>query len=186
MPSAARSRPPKEIYMRAPTILLLAASAPLLACGNGPANGTTTEPTSSVSSPDVVTNVSVPIDLLVFVPCANGGAGELVELSGDLHMLSTFTINGNNVSGLFHDQPQGVDGVGLVTGDKYQGTGVTESEFKASLQNGQFETTFVNNFRIIGQGPGNNFLIHENTHVTFNAKGTLTSIHDNFNGVECK
>src|SRR6266567_741998 len=76
------------------------------------------------------------INLTVFVPCAAGGAGELVDLSGPLHTLITFTINGNNV-------------------------------------------------RIIGQGPGNNLLVHENAHITINANGTVTVFHDNFS-VDCK
>jgi len=119
------------------------------------------------------------------VPCANGGAGEPVALSGDLHILFTFTINGNNVSLKSHFQPQGVTGVGLTTGDKYQATGVTQDHFKASLQNGQFEMTFVNNFRIIGQGPGNNFLVHITTHLTGNANGVVTASVDNFS-LDCK
>src|SRR5213082_3095488 len=90
------------------------------------------------------------IDLTVFVPCAAGGAGELVDLSGPLHTLITFTINGNNVSGKTHFQPQGISGTGETTGDKYQATGVTQESFKGSFQNGQFGDTFVNNFRIIG------------------------------------
>src|SRR5256885_3421496 len=125
------------------------------------------------------------INLTVFVPCAAGGAGELVDLSGPLHTLITLTINGNNVSGTAHFQPQGIVGTGETTGDKYQATGVTkDSSFKRSFQNGQFNQTFVNNFRIIGQGPGNNFLVHEEAHVTFNANGTLTVVHDNLS-VEC-
>lgn len=28
--------------------------------------------------------------------------------------------------------------------------------------------------------PGNNFMVHENFHVTVNANGTVTSVHDNF------
>lgn len=121
----------------------------------------------------------------VFVPCANGGVGELVELSGPLHTLITYTINGNNVSGKFHFQPQGVSGVGLTTGDKYQATGVTQESFKDSLQNGQYQSSYINNFRIIGQGPDNNFLVHENSHITINANGDVTVTHDNFSS-ECK
>jgi hypothetical protein len=60
--------------------------------------------------------------------------------------------------------------------------GVTSHEFNINV--GQQET-FINNFRIIGQGPGNNFLVHENSHVTINANGVITSFHDNFT-VECK
>src|SRR5205814_6227317 len=126
------------------------------------------------------------IDLTVFVPCAAGGAGELVDLSGPLHTLITFTINGNNVSGTAHFQPQGLSGTGETTGEKYQATGVTKaSSFKGSFQNGQFTQTYVNNFRIIGQGSGNNFLVHEVLHVTFNANGTVTVFHDNFS-IDCK
>src|SRR5258708_23222840 len=89
------------------------------------------------------------INLTVFVPCAAGGAGELVDLSGPLHTLITLTINGNNVSGTAHFQPQGLSGTGETTGDKYQATGVTkDSSFKASFQNGHANQTFLNNFRI--------------------------------------
>src|SRR5207244_8527909 len=87
------------------------------------------------------------INLTVFVPCAVGGAGELVDLSGPLHTLITLTINGNNVSGTAHFQPQGLSGTGETTGDKYQATGVTKhSSFKATLQNGEANHTYVNNF----------------------------------------
>ena len=120
------------------------------------------------------------INLTVFVPCAAGGAGELVDLSGPLHTLITFTINGNNVSGTAHFQPQGLSGTGETTGDKYQATGVTkDTSFKVSFQNRQAQQTFVNNFRIIGTGPGNNFLVHEETHITINANGIVTVVHDN-------
>ena len=95
------------------------------------------------------------INLTVFVPCAAGGAGELVDLSGPLHTLITFTINANNVSGTAHFQPQGLSGTGETTGDKYQATGVTkDSSFKLSFQNGQANQTFVNNFRIMARVPG--------------------------------
>jgi hypothetical protein len=126
------------------------------------------------------------INLTVFVPCAAGGAGEIVDLTGPLHTLITFTINGNNVSGTAHFQPQGLSGAGETTGDKYQATGVTkDTSFKVSFQNGQAQQTFVNNFRIIGTGPGNNFLVHEEAHVTINADGALTVVHDNLS-VACK
>ena len=54
-----------------------------------------------------------------------------------------------------------------------------------SLQNGQATLTFVNNFRIIGQGSGNNFLVHETLHITVNADGTITVFHDNFS-IDCR
>jgi hypothetical protein len=127
----------------------------------------------------VTTNVIVPLSLDVFIPCAADGAGEMVHLEGDLHVLITFNINGNNVNGQSHFQPQGVSGTGLTTGDRYQATGITRDDFKGSLQNNQYKATFVNNFRIIGQGPGNNFLAHATTHIAINANGDVTAEVEN-------
>jgi hypothetical protein len=133
----------------------------------------------------VQVNDSTNISLSVFIPCAAGGVGEVVDLTGSLHSLVSFTENANNVSGYFHFQPQGVGGTGETTGAQYNGTGVTQQSFSTSLQNGQANLTYVNNFRIIGQGPGNNFLLHETLHITFNADGTVTVFHDNFS-FDCK
>jgi len=124
-----------------------------------------------------------PIDLPVFVPCANGGAGEEVALTGTIHDL--FHIASDGRGGFHvktHDNPQGVVGTGLSTGAKYQGTGVTQSQFH--LKVGE-QITEINNFRIIGQGPGNNATVHNNFHVTVNANGVVTSSHDHFT-VQCK
>jgi hypothetical protein len=141
-------------------------------------------PTSALAAADTFTvSQSFPIDIVVFVSCANGGAGELVELTGSLHETFHVTFDGR---GGFHisviDNPQGISGTGLTTGAKYQGTGETRDGFNGVVG---FEETFVNNFKIIGQGPGNNFLVHDNLHITVNANGTLTVSIDNFS-VECK
>jgi hypothetical protein len=134
---------------------------------------------------DVTTNDETDIFLTVYIPCAAGGIGEVVDLNGPLHTLISFTVSNNSVSGKFHFQPQGISGVGEVSGVKYQATGITDETFKTSLQNGQANLTFVNNFRIIGQGSANNFLLHETFHFTVNADGTTIVLHDNFT-VDCK
>jgi hypothetical protein len=125
----------------------------------------------------VTVNEKIPLDLLVNVPCANGGLGEDVQLNGMLHELISFEINGNTASGKAHFQPQGVSGVGLTTGAKYRGTGVTQERFKEPVASDGSASTFsfVNNFRIIGQGPGNNLLFHDVVHVTVNANGDVTA-----------
>ena len=128
-------------------------------------------------------NVRVPVDIFVFVPCAAGGAGEFVDLTGTLHILFVTTIDSKGgFHSKFHFQPQGITGTGFTTGAKYQGTGVTQGTFNGKIG---FVNSFVNNFKIIGQGPGNNFMIHENFHITVNAKGKLTVVVDNFS-VKCK
>jgi hypothetical protein len=130
-------------------------------------------------------NEKTNVFISVFVPCAAGGTGEVVDLSGDLHTLISFTLNGHNVTGRFHFQPQGISGTGETTGDKYQATGVTQETFKSSLQNGQANFTYVNNFRIVGQGPGNNYLVHETLHLNIRSDGTATVFFDNLR-IDCK
>ena len=118
-------------------------------------------------------NVKIPIELLQFVPCANGGQGEVVELTGNLHVLFQFAISSSGqVTLRDHSNPQGVVGTGLSTGDRYRGTGVTQSHDRVGQVGESF--TFVNNFRIIGRGRGSNFTVHETFHVTVNANGRLT------------
>lgn len=129
-------------------------------------------------------SIKVPTDLYVDVPCALGGQGEELFLTGNLHIQSHVTIDPN---GVFHYedhyQPQGISGKGLVSGARYQATGVTRSSGK--FGGIPYTYTYVNNFRMIGQGPGNNYLVHENVHITINANGELTAEVDNWS-VDCK
>jgi len=59
-----------------------------------------------------VTNITFPVDVFEFVPCAAGGAGEVVELTGDIHDVARTTINGNHFSMTFHENVQGLTGTG--------------------------------------------------------------------------
>jgi hypothetical protein len=133
----------------------------------------------------ITTNDFVPFAQAVFVPCANGGAGETVLISGTLHVQNHITINDNRVSLKVHFQPQGGTGVGLTTGDSYQATGVTQEHDSLPLIDGAANFTFVNNFKIIGTGPNNNLLVHQTVHVTIDANGFVTTVVDNLT-VECR
>jgi hypothetical protein len=138
---------------------------------------------STATLAEVITNDRIPFADSVFVPCANGGAGEWVDLSGTLHVVFHVTVDSDSgYHAKSHSQPQGVTGIGSITGAKYQGTGVTQDQFNGKVGS---EYTFVNNFRIIGQGPGNNATVHQNVHVTVNANGEVTANVDNFRA-ECK
>jgi len=132
----------------------------------------------------ITTNDFVPFAQINLVPCANGGAGELVLLQGTLHIQQHITINNNRATIKSHFQPQGADGVGLTTGDSYTAVGVTQEVDTIALTGGATEFTFVNNFRLIGQGPDNNLQVHQLVHVTINANGTVTNVIDN-SSVEC-
>jgi hypothetical protein len=166
-------------------LLLLAPIAVLLACESTPVApdaGANLAPSFAASG--FTDNFIVPIDFSLFIPCANGGLGEEVELTGNLHVVVHVTV-ASNANFLFkeHFQPQGVSGTGAVTGDTYHATGVTQDH----THNGRVGVTFtfVNNFRIIGQKAGNNFLAHQVIHVTVNANGTVTTVFDKLRA-DCK
>ena len=131
------------------------------------------------------TSEVVPVTIQAFVPCANGGAGEVVEVSGNLHQVFTFVTDATGgITVRSHFQPQGLSGVGLTTGDKYQATGVTQFTDRLGTPL-PVVSTFVNNFRFIGSGPDNNLLVHEEGHLTVDANGVVTVSVDKLS-VECR
>jgi hypothetical protein len=129
----------------------------------------------------VTTNTTVQIDTSVLVPCT----GDWVELQGPLHIVSSTTVNGNRISGQLDTQPAGVYGNDLTTGAAYRGTGETDYRFSNDLTNGQAVETFVNNFKIVGAGTAPNYLVHENTHLTISADGSVTAVVDNLS-INCR
>jgi len=120
----------------------------------------------------ITTNEFVPFAQAAFVPCADGGAGEVVLVEGTLHVQNHLTINNNRLSLKVHFQPQGAVGTGTVTGDKYQATGVTQEQDSTGII-GASEFSFINNFRIIGAGPDNNLLVHQVIEITIDANNII-------------
>jgi hypothetical protein len=130
----------------------------------------------------VTTNIMIPVQSIVtpqFVPCANNGNGEFLDFSGTLHILALTTLdNSGGAHVKLQFQPQGVIATGQTTGDIWHGTGLTIA-FVANTHVGS-ETSFVNNFRLIGPGSTVNFIVHEVMHITVNPDGTVTASFDNF------
>ena len=121
------------------------------------------------------TNIQIPFASTVLVTCANGGAGELVDITGTLHVVQHGTVADNGSHGGFaHSQLQWAKGVGQSTGDVYQTGGVTQIvEFDALGP--QMITTTADNVLLIGPGPGNNRRVHMTIHLTVNANGEVTA-----------
>lgn len=161
------------------TASVLLASLALAACAESATAPSDVTPAFAATTSTI--SVIDPLALTVFVPCALGGAGENVDLTGWLHVvIHTSVSNSGILHAKTHFQPQNLSGTGQVSGDGYRGVGVTQDN--VSLHPGGFPVsfTFVNNFRMIGQGKGNNYQVHENAHVTVNANGDVTVDHSNF------
>lgn len=154
--------------------LVTALAVLALACQDAPTGPVVS--TESGLTGAAATSVKQPFVGLAFVPCAIDGAGEFVSLSGTLHVVTRITIDANGgFHGTAHFNPQGVKGVGLTSGDTYQGNGVTKTTTNIAGAGFPFTETFVNNFRIIGPGPDNNLLVHQTIHLTINANGDVTA-----------
>jgi hypothetical protein len=138
---------------------------------------------ASAGNAAVITNDETPVAYAGFVPCANGGAGEILSGTIQMRNLITSTVNDNNASDQFQVQLHG-SMVGAITGDTYRVTGVTRGMSRESLQNDGHALTYVNNFRLIGPGPGNNLLVHETAHVVMNGDDVVVQ-HDSLS-IDCK
>lgn len=105
--------------------------------------------------------------------------GEIVVLAGMLRIFTHITQNGNRFQVKEQFKPVRVTGVGLTNGVVYHAVGLTEDIITSSVTDFPAEETFINNFRIIGQGPADNYQVHQTIHVTINANGEVTASVDN-------
>lgn len=121
------------------------------------------------------TSEFVPFSTAVFVPCANGGGGETVQVDGTLHTVFPITETPNGLRVSVHENPQGVTGTGLTTGDTCHATGSFNSHLH--LAPGVTEN-FQRQFLLIGPGPDNNFTIHQTAHITITPNGDITTEFD--------
>lgn len=110
----------------------------------------------------------------VDVPCT----GDTITFTqGYLHDAFDLTINGNRFSLWFHDQPHNVKGTDT-SGRRYEAVGITREHDSGSLTGNQAQSTFVNNFYMVGKGGAPSYKVHETTHVTIRPDGTLSVFHD--------
>jgi hypothetical protein len=118
------------------------------------------------------TTEKIPFDVVL---APEEACGEAIHLSGTLLAQFTFTeTRSGNVEIGFHFNPQGITGVGLTSGATYHATGETlgTTTIKAT---GGISDTFVNNFKIIGEGSAPNLLETDVIHLTVNAEGVVTA-----------
>jgi hypothetical protein len=113
------------------------------------------------------------------------GCGDIISIDGEIQHVFHMTISDSGrlvLQDLFH--PQGLTGIGLLSGATYHAVGETKSITTVSADS-TFTFTEVNNFKIISAGTTANYVLHETLHLTFNAKGELTASTDNFS-LECR
>ena len=118
-----------------------------------------------------------------YVPCANGGSGELLTGTIEVHDLASETVNGNHAAWQFLFERRG-ELVGSITGDTYRLAGVEHGAYTQSLGSEHSTLTYVNRYRLVGPGPGNNLIVRETAHITLDAGENVVVQRDDFT-VDC-
>jgi len=123
--------------------------------------------------------VRVPVDSRLFLPCANGGTGEVVHFTGTILGVSSSSADG---AGGLHtvsvEVEQGVQGVGETTGRRYVEHFV--NLFLSGTGSGGFPlvSTQQEIYRVDSAGRGFDSLIRIRNHTTINANGETTVAFD--------
>lgn len=138
------------------------------------APGNTTVASGPVASLQAANTAnSVPVNSSYFVSCANGGAGEEVELSGKLNFVMQYTVNDNRYTLTYHVNPQGLSGTGLTSGEKFTASGGSQGTQSGSLSDDQFTYTFTEQLRIVSAG--SSLIVNYKFHVTATPEGQFTT-----------
>jgi len=120
-----------------------------------------------------------------FVPCANNGTGEVVDLNGTFNYMLIWNINGTGTGWTaqgIEQFRQHVVGVGETTGIQYQGVGSSNLTFKLYPPEGQVSTQ-VQNLTLVGGET--NYKMHWNLKFAISPDGNLLTFSvDNFR-VQC-
>jgi hypothetical protein len=109
---------------------------------------------------------------IVFNPCTAEG----VMLAGKILIV---VREDTDATGARHARTsirgQGVKGVGMSSGNRYEVGGVTPNETIFELGQGATTGTSLTSFHLISHGSGENFVLHLLFHFTISASGEVTS-----------
>jgi hypothetical protein len=117
------------------------------------------------------TNETIPFTSTLTNPCN----GDLVTFQGNMHATSHVTFDASGGYHLkTHVNYQNVSGRGIPSGNAYN-VRTTTNETVNDNDGPQFETTVIQNVKLITQGPALNYFLQIVFHVTVNANGQTTS-----------
>lgn len=133
---------------------------------------TVTSTDGSPSSANENTIHSVPFETTVYVPCANGGAGEYVELSGFINFIYQIQWNNNGFTMIYHDNVQRLTGVGASSGETFVATGGTNGTVMGSWVSDQWVGTTTSKVKVVGSNT--NFTVTYKDRITITRDGTVS------------
>jgi hypothetical protein len=144
---------------------VLAATAVLAAaCSSSDSVAPTATPASVRPTVNLVRTMSRPIDQYVWVSCGNGGAGEAVRVTGELHYEVQRT---QDASGVFHfnfkSATSGLTAVGLTSGTLFRGV-MTEHITSRAEDNLNEDVRTSDIIRFVPLGSGASYSLMVSSH----------------------
>jgi len=115
---------------------------------------------------------AVPFETTVFVPCANGGAGEDVRLTGFTNFIYGLVYTDRGFSMQYHDNVHQVTGVGLSSGESFVASGGTNGTVVGVWYSTQWVGNTTTQMRIVGQNTM--FTVIYKHHITVSQEGSVT------------
>lgn len=119
-----------------------------------------------------------PVISFLYSPCLS----DFIKLDGEVHIV--MRSGGSSGNGGYHDidrRTYMLNGIGLLSGDRYEVRDVVASHENSRLPYGS-TTTSMMDFRIIKPGSGMVFKVQSMEHMTVNANGEVTVELDTFTG----
>ena len=136
---------------------------------------------SSSSSGNIIH--AVPFETTLFVPCANGGGGEDVTLTGFTNFIYQVTWTDQNFTLVYHDNVHKVTGIGTSSGETFVALGGTNGTVMGSWVNGQWIGTTTQQLRVVGRK--SSFFVTYKYHITVTSEGKVV-VNSNEDTADCR
>jgi hypothetical protein len=163
--------------------------APLFSCTKNAVDASKSleeEPTAAnASSNSSSGNIihAVPFETTLFVPCANGGAGEDVTLTGFTNFIYQMTWTDQNFTLVYHDNIHKVTGIGASSGETFVASGGTNGTVMGSWVNSQWTGTTIQQLKVVGRN--SSFFVTYKYHITVTSDGKVT-VNSNDDTADCR
>ena len=115
---------------------------------------------------------AVPFETTVFVPCANGGAGEDVRLTGFTNFIYGLVYTDRGFTLVYHDNVHQVTGVGLSSGESFVASGGNNETVVGVWYSTEWVGNTTTQMKIIGQNT--TFTVIYKHHITVSQDGSVT------------
>ena len=111
---------------------------------------------------------------------------ELMNYTGNVHIVIQGTINDNKVSTVEHVNYMNLSAIGETSHVTYRGSVIQNNSSNTSNANGSYTYTGQLSLKFVSPGGKNNFVQKIFYHITINAKGETTSEIDKANYGSCQ